>query len=173
MKTLLKSVLFAVFLLSCTATFAQQKKSFEVPKNYKFESSEDYKQYDSLIIVAANWYQKLKLDQWKEKRAEADKFVQAWAENNPNVKIELNPKIVTFTEANPELNAVFITGWAKYALTHPEDQSVEKGCVAGLKAVCKYYETEVNLNKDKQVEALVKMNNKNELRKWVKEQMKN
>ncbi|MGZ5303654.1 MAG: hypothetical protein ACXWDO_06050, partial [Bacteroidia bacterium] len=93
MKTLLRSILFATLFLSCTFTYAQQKKSFEVPKNYSFETPEDYKQYDSLIIVAANWYQKLKLDQWIEKRAEADKFVQAWADNNPNVKIVFNPKI--------------------------------------------------------------------------------
>ena len=38
-----------------------------------FESSEDYKQSDSLIIGAANWYQQLKRDLWKVKRADADK----------------------------------------------------------------------------------------------------
>ncbi len=169
MKKLLKSIPFLILFLTSGFAFGG---NFEIPKNYKFNTPEDYATYEPQILECINWLSKLKLDQWQDKRVEAEKFLMAWVEGNPKFKVELNPNIMTFTETNPTLKAIFVGGWVKYALANPLDMSDLKGNVAGLKAVCKYYETEVNLNRDKNIEHLAKLRDKGELKKHVKEQLK-
>ena len=171
MKTLLKSLVLFALIFSCTLVHAQ-KKGFEVPKNYAFKSPADYKKYDSTVMACSTWMCRLDVDKMTDERKKAEAFLTAWMEGNPNVKIELNPKITAFAETNPYLLPIFISAYAKYAITNPTEVNPVKGNLAGLKAVCKYYDNNPNLNKDKNLESLIKLNEKNKLRKWVTEQLK-
>ncbi len=161
-----------VLLLSVQIANAQE---FEVPKNYILTKKEDYKKYEQDILKCIEWLENTPFDSHHYKRKEAYKFLLTWLTGCPYVTIEIDGKILKkFTKKNPELLMIFMGGWAKYSIEHPDDKDLVNGNMAGIKSVIKVYKQNKGkgLKEDKKIEKIIKLENKGELKNWVRKQLK-
>ena len=78
------------------------------------------------------------------------------------------------TKKNPDLLSIFMGGWAKESLLYPASKTnVEQGSIAGMDSLVDFYvkNKSKGLEKDKNVEKLVKLRNNDKLVDWVKSQI--
>jgi hypothetical protein len=157
----------AILFLIITA-LACRAQDFEVPANYVFKKPADFAAYEADIVKCYDWLMKTPSDKELEKRQDAGAFLMGWLSGNPDLTIDVNPKIVNFMDANPDLLLIFVGGWGKYAITSKENNKT-KGNMAGLDAVIQYYQKNRDkLQKDKHVEKYIKMKDAGELEAFVK-----
>ena len=167
---MLRQIFVLAFLLvSFQFVFAQE---FEVPKGYKFKKKEDYIRYEKDIISCINWLESTPFDLSDKKRKKAAQFLLDWLNDNPKIKkFEPSAEMQVFNDKNEELLVIFMGGWAKFCLEHPEqaDDKLQTN-MAGMLSVIKVYKLSKGngLKKDKDIETLIKMWEKGELEDWVK-----
>lgn len=164
-----------IFIITLLLAFAQTlfAQDFQVPKNPVLKKKEDFAKYEKDVIACSNWLENTPLDKEVSKRKDASAFLLTWVSGAPNVTIEINQKIVNFTEKNPDLLMIFIGAWTRFALENPDAaKDMTKGNLAGLRGVIKFYQAnlEKGIKKDKNVENLVKLEKEGKLEAWVKEQ---
>jgi hypothetical protein len=148
-------------------------QDFQVPKNYKLAKNEDFAKYEKDIIACVNWLETSPLNKEPEKRKEANAFLLSWITGSPTVSVGINANIVNFNENNPELLMIFMGGWTRSVLeSKPQDNDQVKGNVAGLRSVIKVYKMGNGIVKDKKIEKLFKLEEGQELNKYVEEQLK-
>lgn len=168
---LIKTISLGLLLTICSGIYAQ---NFKIPNNYRFEKPDDYKKYEEDIINCIDWLEESPLDENEAKRKEANMFLKTWLTGSPNVTIELNSNIISFSENVPDLLMIFMGGWTKFILENPESKNnMLQGNIEGLKSVIAVYENnrKQGLKKDKQLEKIIDLENKGKLDSWVKEQL--
>jgi hypothetical protein len=171
MKKVKQILIVALLLVFSQVSFAQD---FQVPKNYSFKKKEDFAKYEKDVISCTQWLENTPLNQEAPKRKEANAFLLSWVSGAPNVSVEINQKIVNFSEKNPDLLMIFIGGWTRSSLETPaNDKDKVKGNLAGVRSVIKFYKANLDkgIKKDKNVEALVKLEDDGKLEAWVKENL--
>jgi hypothetical protein len=157
---------YTLLLLVITVIHCEAQE-FEVPVNYAFKKPADFAAYEADIVKCYDWLMKTPSDAELEKRQDAGAFLMGWLSGNPNLAIEINPRIVNFMDPNPDLLLIFAGGWSKYAITSKENDKV-KGNLAGLEGVMQYYQKNRNrLERDKHVEKYIKMRDAGELESFV------
>ncbi|MBR9919742.1 MAG: hypothetical protein GYB31_02820 [Bacteroidetes bacterium] len=162
MKTLLLA--FCLFF-SLNQVFAQQ---FEVPSDYKLETAEDFAFYERQVIACVDFLNNTSPKEQQEKRQEASAFLLQWLMGAPNVTVELNEHFITFAESSPELLSIYLGGWTRHALLTGEKTNFA-GNLAGLEAVINYYNRyRALLNKDRNVEKFIKMQEKGKLADYIR-----
>lgn len=165
--TKFKLLLFCLGLFCNGYSLAQ---SFEVPQEYEFATKEDYGRYHQQIIEAAGWLETTPLDKEPEKRQQVNTFVFQWLSGSPEVSVELQEYVSLFSDKNPQLLLVFLGGWARCQLQHPDEADKKKFHTAGIESVLKAYE-QGGARKDKNVEKLLKCRDKGKLDNWVKKKV--
>lgn len=164
-----KSILFALFILIGISASAQ-KARYTIPAEYSF-ANEGHKNYAITIIECVNWLENTPLDQEEERRTRAVSFLNEWLEASTHVNIELNDKIMIFSEKNPILTEAFKAGWARLVVKDPERAKDMVGCnLAGIVCAMNVYQLR-GRKKDKEMEKLIKLMKNNELSNWVGEQL--
>jgi hypothetical protein len=165
------SRLFILFIALITVLPSiAQKIRYTIPTEYSF-NTDGFKNYEITIIECVNWLENVPLDQEDDKRAKAVNFLNAWLDGSPDVKIELNDKIMIFSEKNPILTDAFKGGWARLVIKDPERAKDLMGCnLAGIISAMNVYQLR-GRKKDKEMENLLKLMKKNELSGWVKTQL--
>lgn len=159
-----------IFILS-VVSFGMSAQDFKVPVDYNFEKPEDYGFYEKDVINCINWLFKTPLNEAKEKRANANRFLLKWIMGSPSVAIELNANILTFMSSSPDLLIIFFGGWTKYVLESKDDDKLE-GNLAGLNATIDFYvKNKKHMKKDKELEKLFKMKEKETLREFVRKKL--
>jgi len=144
--------------------FGQQSKNV----TYSLETKEDYAKYEQEVINAYNWLIKTPLGTEVSNRKSVNAFLIKWLTGSPNVSIELSDKIVTYLDCG-ECLTVFMGGWAKYALESKDYKNKFKGNLAGTQGVIEFYlKNKAFLGKNKAIEKLIKLKNKNKLRNFIK-----
>lgn len=172
MKTVkIFSSILAIILLATTLS-AQE---FEVPQKYSLEKAADYAQYEDDIIACATWLETAPVKGEKKKLKAANRFLMQWLTGSPSVTIELNSKIINFTETNPELLSVFMAGWAKYALENKGEYNEVLANIAGIKSAVKAYDTNLNkgMKADELMEKYKELLQYNQIAKWVSHHLYN
>lgn len=161
-KTITLSFIFAFFTLG---VFAQE---YEIPKNFKPQTAEDYAPFEQDVIKSFEWMMNTPFNEQKQKRDEATTFLLTWIMGSPNVTVELHQNILTFMESSPELLIIFMGGWTKYSLESKDFKNKIEGNLAGLEAVIEFYtKNKKFLSKDKKVEKYIKMKKKGTLKEYV------
>ena len=169
MKTI-KNLLTLTLLLTFSLLHAQD---FDVPKNVKYDNKEDYKLREKEILNCINWIENSPMNKNEDKRKEAYLFLIEWITGSPDVTIGINSNVLPFLDnkKNPDLLVIFMGGWTKFAIENPSNKSEIDGNVAGLRSVIKVYKMGNGIKKDKDIEKLIKLDEKGDLAKWVKEQL--
>jgi hypothetical protein len=145
-------------------------QNFEVPQTYEFVVKEDYAKYHEQIVAAVNWLESTPLDQEPDKRKKVNAFLFQWISGSPDVSVELQEYVNTFSEKNPQLLLVFLGGWARYQLQHPAEKDRIRFHMAGIETVLKAYE-QGGARKDKDIEKLLKYRKKEKLENWLKKKV--
>jgi hypothetical protein len=166
-----KSIILAILLLFGQKMWSQATSEFRVPGDYSFEEASDYEQYEEDILACIEWLEKSPLNKYPEIRKEASEFLITWIEGAPNVTIELHQEILKFAKANQPLLVIFMGGWTAYELNNPEEKNKILGCVAGLESAIRVYKKGIGVRSDKEIEKLIKLEERGQLEKWVRQQM--
>lgn len=150
-----------------------EAQSFVVPVNYAMKTRADYVRYQPDVIACFDFLMATPADREMDKRMDAGGFMMRWFSGSPYLTIEINPKIVNFTEVNPDLALIFMGGWMKQVVT-TGDSSIVNGNLKGLESVMLYYQkNRENLEKDSHVEKYLKMKEKGELEGFVNKNIGN
>ena len=151
-------------ILSNHISFSQE---FEVPKNYRLKTKEDYPRYNKDIVKCVNWLENTPITQQSEKREEALKFLEKWILGSP-VNFPYDTDMIPKSFNNSELMEDFMGGWVKYLIEHNNIVDTVKGTVSGFHTAFKIYKANKVLFKtDKLLIYLLKLDEKSELEKWL------
>jgi len=158
----------SITLILITISFGLYSQDFQVPKNYKFETVDDYAPYEKDVTNCANWLMETPLNEQAEKRKEANAFLLQWLSGSPDVHIEIKAEIVTFMSTSPDLLMIFLGGWAIYSLESKDFDNKVAGNLAGIESVIEFYtKNRTVMKKDKNVEKFIKMKNKGTLKEYI------
>lgn len=163
--------LFWSFLTVCTLlTNVSIAQDFQIPTNYQLKKDADFERYEADFFKTVDWLTTSAPD--VEGRLQANAFTMAYLEGTPKFTVELRSYITTLTDANPELILVFLGNWGKFALQNPSQKDDFHACgMAGLEATLTYYQQFKGLKPDKDLERLLKVQEKGNLGDWLKKQM--
>lgn len=143
-------------------------QDFNVPKDYAFETADDYKPYEDDIVSCVEWLIETPVYQYTDKRKSANAFLLKWLTGSPYVHIEINPEIVTFLNTSPDLLIIFMGGWARYSITTENYDDKINGNIKGIEAVSSFYNQNKGIiPKDKNVEKYIKLQKKGKLKTFV------
>ncbi|MDZ4752027.1 MAG: hypothetical protein SGI87_10460 [Flavobacteriales bacterium] len=148
--------IFVLFLLAFPA-LGQRSKCPVVPDEYSWNSASDYSMDSSLVAECLVWLCNAALYDRMECRSEVNLFVMEWLAGSPSVKIDVDSKLLPFTEENPELLFSYIHGMALYQLKNRRNDDLVKSRIEGLKAVSQLVEREEDMKKSKDVRKLLRM----------------
>lgn len=155
-----KSIILIIFVLVGISTFGQE---YNVPKNWKFETENDYRDYVPQIKEAIDWALNTPLNIEPEKRTQVNAFVLAWLTGTPDVSIAIDENAVIFFKTNPELLMPFTMGWTQFSLDNNSKDSYS-GFKAGAKTAISFYRKNIQfLKKDKDIEKYEKLMKKGKL----------
>lgn len=166
----MKKIIFLAILSGMT--FCSMAQKFEVPENIQLEKAEDYALYEEDVKNCIDWLLKTPVQKQSAKRKEASAFLLMWLSGSPNVTIEINADVLPFMESSPDMLIIFLGGWTQAALNSDEKLSMVDGNVAGIEAVLDFYtKNKGQLGKDKSIEKLIKIQQKNELQAHIEAQL--
>lgn len=171
--TLKKLLSITSILLFCFLTPSIFGQEYEVPHNYKFQTHEDYKNYEAQILKAIEFLESTPFDENIQKRKEVNKFIILWLTGCPNVKITLRSFLMDYCKENADFMIIFMGGWARYTLENNGDNDEFKGSLAGIHSIIKVYNLGKGINEDDNVEELIELENEGNLEKWLKEEIQN
>jgi len=161
MKNYLILILLSILSLN---VFSQ---NFQVPKDYKLESKDDYAKYEGQVIACIDWLLATPISQEPEKRQEVNSFLVKWLSGSPDVNVDIQQEIVTFVDS-PECLLIFMGGWAKYAIENQDFASKRNGNIAGIESVIEFYGKNKDIiGKNKNIEKYVKLKEKGELISFI------
>jgi hypothetical protein len=162
--------LFFLVLLITTSLYAQNNgkviASAETEENvYTVRNQQEF-------VEQYNWLVETPIHQDEQRRKEVTASLANWIAENPQLDIELDPKLIKFSETTPELLIIFMGGWAKYAIENDDYDNKLEGNMAGLESVIGFYERNGEyMDKDKNVEKLMKLQDKGKLKRRVEKKM--
>jgi hypothetical protein len=156
--------MISFFFLLTQRTLGQELLSELPTTKEEFVLSEKY------VLNTIEWLESNPMDKDGDKRKKQNALLVSWITNSPTVTIEINYAILPFTENNPELLVIFMGGWTKYSLQNNYSKDIVQGTVAGLKSIIRVYNN-LPKKKVKEIEKLIKIDNKGGLEDWVKDKL--
>ncbi|MBK0380749.1 hypothetical protein [Mucilaginibacter segetis] len=163
MKKIIRSG-FMLLLITCIKASAQ---NIDIPKNYHFNSDEDYARYEPEIIKIADWMNQMPWTAQPKKREAATQFFLSWVKGTPAVTVRLTESVMLLSDRNPELGFTYMAQYSKYALQHKADFDVNKATLVALRAMMAKYSTEPTKRKDFDVDRLIQRDKEGKLEDWV------
>jgi ABC-type Fe3+-hydroxamate transport system substrate-binding protein len=160
-----------LLLLSITA-FVSSKAQELVPKDYKFETKEDFQQYEPNVKACIHWLQITPRSEEKEKRTATEEFLVKWIKESPYVTVIIEPYIMKLLQKNPDLLLTFMFGYTQYQLDNPEIKTLLNANVAGLENIIRDYTLNSELlKKDAKLEEVIKLQKEGRLNSWIEPQL--
>ncbi|WP_426491204.1 hypothetical protein [Hymenobacter sp. 102] len=165
-----KPLLFSALLFLATASITQAQTSYQPPVNYAFQTPDDYAEYEPQVIATVNWLEKTPLSQQPEVRKQADQFLFQWISGSSSVSVQLQKYVADLAGRESELLILFMGGWARYQLQHPEVKDATALNTEGVRTMLRAYQAG-GFKKNKQLDELLKMDAAGSLPGWVKKQL--
>ena len=162
----MKNYLLALSLLCSTFVFAQEITIPEV--DYRTEA--DYTAQNEKVIEVVDHLQRFPADVYASRRKEAVTYLVKWLTGTPDVTVEIHQFALPYLKYGESM-AIFMGSYAKLDLQDPEASEYEKNLTA-LESVAEYYLDNTDVfGRDKQLDKLVKMQEKDKLAKLVTKEM--
>jgi hypothetical protein len=160
-------LLGAGLLLTAPALRAQ---TFEVPTNVTYPSEAAYKPYEPQVIAAVDWLERTPLNAEPDKHQQTARFLIGWIQGAPNVSVQLMPYVPDLSQDNPQVLALFLGGWARYSLQHPDEKNQLALHLAAVQTVLKAYQ--LGGVQNKKLDNLLALQSKGQLEAWLTKQLK-
>jgi hypothetical protein len=157
--------------LSWVAAPSAQAQQSPVPASYSFPSKEDYAKYSQQVIETVGWLEKTPANQQPEQRQAAGRFLMEWMSGSPAVAVQLHPYFLDLCPKSPDELLLFMGGWSRYQLQHPESTDAVAMHVEGLKTVLQSYQV-YHAKTNKKLEALQPLLADGKLPQWVEKKTK-
>ena len=170
---MMKQFTFTLLLFTlCTYALAQD---FEIPEQARFETVQDYKDYDELVLACSNWLVDTPLGQAEEKRIKANGFFLKWLTGAPHVSVGVQPYTLKLSEnTHPMMLMVFMAGWTNYVLSTGDNDDKVAANLAGLDFMMRFYTSnQVIIGKVKGMEKIIALRDKGKLKSYVKKRVAN
>jgi hypothetical protein len=164
-----KPFLLLAFGLVLTGTAVAQ--TYQAPTGYTLKAPADYARYDTQVIESVNWLEATSPTKETEQRQSTNQFLMQWMTGTPAVSVQLQEYTAEITAKDPNLLMLFLGGWSRYQLQHPEAKDAVLLNTEAVKTVLKGYQTG-GYKRNKKIESLITLNDKGTLADWVKAQMK-
>lgn len=155
------------FVLAGTAI----AQTYQAPTGYTLKAAEDYSRYDAQVIEAVNWLEATPPTKETEQRQPTNQFLMQWMSGTPAVSVQLQEYVMEVTNKDANLLMLFMSGWSRYQLQHPETKDAVLLNTEAIKTVLKGYQAG-GYKRNKKVESLIALNDKGTLTEWVKTQLK-
>jgi hypothetical protein len=163
----MKKTLISFAFVMLVVFSAASQTTFEMPENVQLKSDADYAKYETDIINAAKWLEETDLDKETKKRAAVNAFVMNWLTGAPNVTVDITQPILKLYQGNTELLAIYLGGYSREFLANKNSATKRTATKAGLISMIKVYKKGISLNKNKEMEKLVKMYDENKLDEYI------
>ncbi len=160
-------ITIAAFMLVSITTSLALAQEFQVPENYRFDTREDYVRYAPDVLRCIDYLEATPLD--TEGRDDANAFLLKWLTGSPTVTIQILPYAVDLVENNKPLLMIFLGGWTKHAILHPEETDSLAGQMAGLESMLMVYSKGKGVEQDDTLDDLLEMEKEGTLREWLEE----
>lgn len=134
-------------------------------------TKEEFIKSEPSVISVIDWLENNALGKESDKRTALNAVFMAWLTNAPTVTVELNSNVAPLSKKNPDLLMVFMGGWTRYALQNNYSKDPVKCNLAGIRSVLHTYKLGEGAKKDKNIDKLVELDEKNELEAWVTTQL--
>lgn len=164
------TLLFALFLLAAGPAAIAQTMAYKPPTGYTLQRPDDYDEYKPDIVKTVNWLETTPINKEVEKRREATRFLFQWISGAPDVSVQMQKYVADLTAQEPELLLLFMGGWARYQIQHPEVKDPVVLNTEALKTVLKGYKLG-GVKSNKQLDMLSGLNAKGTLIDWVRKQL--
>ena len=165
----MKRIILTFFTIS-VCLFAHSQ-TFDVP-DYKFDSQEDYDNYEQDIVKCVDWLVNTPANQQSKKRKEANRFLTLWATGTESFTIRINADITPNVVKSADLMLMYMGGWSKYGIVNKENYNELDAYIAAIETAISFYSNNKSiLEKNKDMENFIKMKKNGTLEKYIKEKV--
>lgn len=158
-----------VFVLVTLFSFHLQAQDFD-PGDLP-STKEEFIKTEKDLINAAKWLENTPVGTQMDKRKRVNAYAIAWIINSPTVTVEVRSSILKLFDKNPQLNAVYLAGYARYCLENNYSKDQLKANMGGIKAVINCYNLGGDVKKDKTLTKVIEKDKEGKLEEWVQEAM--
>lgn len=155
-----KSFLFCCIFALASALKAQGQTKFEAPQNVTLNADADYAQYEKAIIEAAKWLEATDLNKEVEKRQQVNGFVLQWLSGSPNVTVDINEPLGALFENNAQILGIYLASYTRNFLEQKSAATKFSAIKAGLTSMMNVYKKGIDINKNKEMDQLIKLSDK-------------
>lgn len=152
----------------CFWSLSSAAQDVHVPKNYKLETSSDYRANAPAVKQCLEWLLETPLHEYPDKRAEVNAFVMLWLTGTPTLTIETNSSLMPFIEKNEELFYTFVHALTLYHIRNKEVEP-QADIEFALTEVIRMYRRSKNLEKDEEMKVLRRARRWGKLDEWIAE----
>ena len=150
-------------------------QNFEIPKEIKLETKDDYINLEQDIVKAVGWLIENPADKQIEKRTQIFFFISKWVKNNPYFTFDTSNEIATFLDST-DCIAIFMGGMAKYSIESKDYSNKYNKNLEGVKAVIEFYKGNLKFfkknrylkNVKKSIEKYIELQESNTLEEFIK-----
>ncbi|RBL92056.1 hypothetical protein [Chitinophaga flava] len=170
----MNKIISAVFvlLLSFVAIHAQAQNRPVFPDENELKVKEDYPKYEPLVISAAEWLVETDIDKQTDIRQATNIFILRWTTGSPNVSIVIEKPHMKLLDNNPPLIPVYLANYASYCISHQSYKDQIEPTKSALIAISKVYKKGIGVNKNKALEKLAEVIERQQLDEYVNKNMK-
>ncbi len=161
-----------IIMLIQLNNFAQ---NFEVPKQIKLDTKDDYINLEQDVVKAVDWLIENPADKQFKKRIQMHFFIFKWVRKNPYFTFDTSNEIATFLDST-DCIAIFMGGMAKYSIESKDYSNKCNKNYEGIKAVIEFYKRNIKFfkknrylrNTKKSIEEYIKLDDSNDLAEFIK-----
>ncbi|MEM6967545.1 MAG: hypothetical protein AAF573_22465 [Bacteroidota bacterium] len=164
----MKKIFAFVVVLFFTAEvgFAQTLLLDDVEK-IEFQNKGDYDKFEDKILKYIDWLETHSLNH--EDRRGVNILMFKWVEGTSSVMVTMYPFVMDYVKKNPDFMTLYLAGWTKYSLNHPDDKDELSSSLAAVNTLLDYYKkgATFGVKKDKKLEKLLKKRASGKLEKYI------
>ncbi|PPK88734.1 hypothetical protein CLV84_1705 [Neolewinella xylanilytica] len=162
----MKNYLLALGIFYSAFSFAQE---ISIP-NVTYRSAADYTAQNEKVVEVIDHLRRFPADVYESRRKEAVSYLVKWLSGTPDVTVELLPFTMPYLKYGESM-AIFMGSYAKLDLQDTEADEYNKNLTA-LRSVAEYYLDNIDVfGRDKQMDKLVKLEEKDKLAKLVTKEL--
>lgn len=166
-----RTIFFILFLFFNFEIGFSQELAFNDIQKIEFQEKGDYDNFENQILKYIDWLETKPLDH--KNRMGVNVLIFKWVEGSSNVTVALYPYVMSCVKKNPDFMTLYLAGWTKYSLNHPDNDDELAPSLAAVNTFLDYYEKgeAFGVKKDKRVEKLLKKRENGKLEKYIARQI--
>jgi hypothetical protein len=163
--------LTAVSVLLVPLYHSIQAQDLQLPKDYKFATQEEFTKVEPVIIKCADFLESAPLDENQDFRKQVNAFFLRWLTGTAHVNVSVQPYVTDLAENNKDFLMVYLSGWARFVLLHPEIKTELDFHVAGVRSVLKAYKQCKGAEQEDLLDELIGLDKEGKLRDWIADKL--